>query len=74
MDDAVIAYQAEQLNVDYGFIRNVSDPVIRAKDSHEKPIPSEVQGDWSGMIYKYSGFYTSYNSALGTWASLNQFD
>ena len=72
MDDAVIAHVAKKAGVKYGFIRNISDPVIVATDSSNNPVPKSVQGDWSGMIYSYSGFYTSFNSALAAWASIKQ--
>ncbi|MGH1427826.1 MAG: hypothetical protein ACRBEE_07790 [Arenicella sp.] len=74
MDDAVIAHQASAMDrdVNYAFIRNISDPVVVAKDAQGNPVPESVQGNWSGMIYSYSGFYTSFNSALTAWATITQ--
>ncbi len=70
MDDAIIAHVAKKAGVEFGFIRNVSDPVISMTDSHGQPIAESVRDDWSGIIYKLCGFYTSFNSALSSWASI----
>ena len=70
MDDAVIAHQCQQRNIRFGFIRNVSDPVIAATDLKGQAIPEEVREDWSGIIYSLCGFYTTFNSALTCWAAL----
>ena len=72
MDDAVIAHEASALDVGFAFIRNISDPVVVAKDAEGNPVPESIQGNWSGMIYSYSGFYTSFNSALTAWATITQ--
>lgn len=70
MDDAVIAHQCKQRNVQYGFIRNVSDPVVASTDTHGKIIPEDVREDWSGIVYSLCGFYTTFNSALTCWAAI----
>nr|MCU0341393.1 hypothetical protein [Spirosomataceae bacterium] len=33
-------------------------------------ISDTVRGDWSGLIYKNFGLYTSFNGALATWATI----
>ncbi len=48
----------------YGFVRNVSDPVINGL------LPDPLQDSWAGYIYQEQGLYTSYNGALATWALL----
>jgi len=70
MDDAVIAHQCQTAGIRFGFIRNVSDPVVASTDTKDKPIPEEVREDWSGIIYSLCGFYTTYNSALTCWAAV----
>lgn len=70
MDDAVIAREAQALGVRYAFIRNISDPLVRARSDEGRPISEPVRSDWSGLIYKHFGFYTSYNGALATWATI----
>lgn len=64
MDDAVIAYQCSTKRVGFGFIRNVSDPIVTEQDASGKAIPEDVREDWSGIVYSLCGFYTSFNSAL----------
>ncbi len=70
MDDAVIAHQCSQKRVGFGFIRNVSDPIVTETDASGKVIPEDVREDWSGIVYQLSGFYTSFNSALTSWAAI----
>jgi hypothetical protein len=65
MDDAVIARICSEKNVAFGFVRNVSDPVQNAE------LPSDVQGNWGGVLYDAYGLYTSYNGALAAWALVN---
>jgi nucleoside phosphorylase len=65
MDDAIIAEACQGTRAQFGFIRNISDPVQNAA------LPSKVQGDWGSAIYNAYGFYTSYNGALSAWAILN---
>lgn len=69
MDDAVIAWVAEEKGRNYSFARNISDPIVPAK-ANGKAIPDAIRGDWSGMVYNNFGFYTSCNGALATWAAL----
>ncbi len=62
MDDAVVGMACQGKNVPFGFIRNVSDPVINGK------LPSSLQDAWAAYIYKERGLFTSYNGALAAWA------
>ncbi|MGA2218234.1 MAG: hypothetical protein ABSG51_09120 [Terracidiphilus sp.] len=64
MDDAIIGQVCQTAGVEFGFVRNVSDPVQNAA------LPSSVQGSWGSAIYDAYGFYTSYNGALAAWAFL----
>ncbi|WP_281545552.1 hypothetical protein [Grimontia sp. SpTr1] len=70
MDDAVIAHQAELAGVDYAFIRNVSDPIVVTHTANGELIPDSVRGNWSGIIYKRCGFYSSFNSVMMCWAAI----
>ena len=63
MDDAVIGMVCEH-KTPFGFVRNVSDPVING----DPPCP--VQEAWAKYIYQQRGLYTSYNGALATWAAI----
>ncbi|MAD46618.1 MAG: hypothetical protein CMI02_19060 [Oceanospirillaceae bacterium] len=74
MDDAVIGHTCQQAGVGFGFIRNVSDPVVVTTDAQGKAIPPSVREDWSGIVYTLCGFYTTYNSALTCWSALCQMD
>lgn len=62
MDDAVVGLACREEEVPFGFIRNVSDPVINGA------LPTSLQDSWAGYIYKERGLFTSYNGALATWA------
>jgi nucleoside phosphorylase len=64
MDDAVIAMVCERdrPNTKYGFLRNVSDPVINGH------LPKDLQVAWAVVTYQMKGLYTSFNSAVATWA------
>jgi nucleoside phosphorylase len=66
MDDAVVAMvcRDQEKPVNFGFVRNVSDPVINSK------LPREVQRAWAGYIYEQFGILTSFNGALGAWAAI----
>ncbi len=64
MDDAVIGEACAGANVSFGFVRNISDPVQNAN------LPLKVQGAWGSAVYDALGFYTSYNGAIATWATL----
>ena len=70
MDDTVIGHEAGLQNVDYCFVRNISDPVIADKAQDGTPIPDDVRNEWSSLIYETAGFYTSFNGALTTWAAI----
>lgn len=64
MDDAVIAMVLSEAEnpVDYGFVRNVSDPVINGE------LHSDLQTAWAVVTYQRLGLLTSYNGAIATWA------
>ncbi|MFO7593659.1 MAG: hypothetical protein R6X15_06410 [Pseudomonadota bacterium] len=62
MDDAVVGLACREEEVPFGFIRNVSDPVINGA------LPASIQDTWAGYIYKERGLFTSFNGALATWA------
>jgi len=64
MDDAVIGEACKGTTTQFGFVRNVSDPVQNAA------LPAKVQGNWGSAVYDAYGFYTSYNGALAAWAML----
>lgn len=64
MDDAVVGMVCAERSVPYGFVRNVSDPVMNGN------LPYELQNSWAGYIYQQQGLYTSFNGALATWALL----
>lgn len=70
MDDTVVGHAAGKAEIDYAFLRNVSDPVVPATTSDGKEIPSAVRDGWSGLIYQNFGLYTSFNGALLTWATI----
>lgn len=70
MDDAVIAKIAGDMGVKYCFVRNVSDPIVPNVTRRKEPIPDNVREDWSHLIYKEFGFYSSFNGALLTWATI----
>lgn len=70
MDDTVIGHEAGLLDVDYCFIRNISDPIVANITSSGETIPDNVREEWSSLIYKTCGFYTSFNGALTTWAAI----
>jgi nucleoside phosphorylase len=61
MDDAVIGMVCQNKTA-FGFVRNVSDPVINGD------LPDSVQEARATYIYQQRGLYTSFNGALGTWA------
>lgn len=62
MDDAVIGMVCNANKVDFGVVRNISDPVQNAG------INQTAAGNWGSIIYSAFGFYTSYNGALAAWA------
>ena len=64
MDDAVIAETCQQNGVQFGFVRNVSDPAQNAA------LPATVQANWGSAVYDVFGFYTSFNGALVSWAMI----
>jgi len=64
MDDALVGKVCAAEGVDFGFVRNISDPVQNAE------LPDEVQGSWGSTVYDAYGIYTSFNGALTAWAML----
>lgn len=70
MDDAIIAREANAMDVRFACIRNISDPIVPDKTKSGAPISDSVRGDWSGLIYKHFGLYTSFNGAITTWATI----
>ena len=62
MDDAVIGMVCAKKKVNFGVVRNISDPVQNAN------LPYEVQKSWGSAIYGNYGLYTSFNGALCAWA------
>lgn len=73
MDDAVLAQVAGSKGVAFAFVRNVSDPVVPSNTAAGQSIPDEIRNGWSSFIYDTFGFYTSYNGALSTWATIAGF-
>ena len=70
MDDAVIAHVCQQADTAFGFVRNISDPVVPFNDQAGNPIDPVVRNAWSEEIYEICGLYSSFNGALGCWAAL----
>jgi nucleoside phosphorylase len=64
MDDAIVAAECEKASVQYGSVRNLSDP------AQNPALPSRTQGNWGGAIYRAYGLYTSFNGALAAWAAV----
>lgn len=62
MGDALVAKVCHEHGVPFGFIRNVSDPVINAA-LHEI-----LQASHAVEIYEKHGYETSWNSAVAVWA------
>ena len=62
MDDAVIGMVCDENKVLFGFVRNVSDPVINGD------LPKKLQDAWAEYIYEKYGWYSSFNGALAAWA------
>jgi nucleoside phosphorylase len=68
MDDAVIGYAAKQANVDFVFVRNISDTLVPAKTPANQTIPPDARQAWSSAVYNAYGMFTSFNSAVAAWA------
>jgi hypothetical protein len=64
MDDAIVAAACEKAGVQYGSVRNLSDP------AQNPALPSKKAGDWGSTIYRTYGIYTSLNGALAAWATI----
>jgi hypothetical protein len=70
MDDTVVGREAGLLNVEYVYIRNISDPIVASVSVSNETIPDNVREEWSSLVYLTCGFYTSFNGALTTWACI----
>jgi hypothetical protein len=70
MDDAVVGYVADSHDVDFVFVRNISDPVVPFQAMDGSALPPDVRQAWSSEVYEMFGLYTSFNGALATWAAL----
>jgi hypothetical protein len=70
MDDTVIGREAGLLNIDYAFVRNISDPIVASVATDGSTIPDDVREEWSSLVYLTCGFYSSFNGALTTWACI----
>jgi nucleoside phosphorylase len=64
MGDALVGMVCHDHNIPFGFIRNVSDPVINAK-MHEI-----LQAFYAVETYGKYGYTTSWNSAVAVWAMI----
>ncbi len=64
MGDALVAMVCYEHKIPFGFIRNVSDPVINAK-MHEI-----LQASYAVETYEKHGYTTSWNSAVAVWAMI----
>ena len=63
-DDAIVGKACKAAGIEFGFVRNVSDPVQNAG------LPEMHQRNWASAVYQAFGFYTSFNGALFALASL----
>ena len=70
MDDSVIGLVAGEMDTDYVFVRNISDPIVPDKKKDGSPINIKLREGWSGQIYESFGIYSSMNGALLTWATI----
>ena len=64
MGDALVAKVCYEHGVPFGFIRNVSDPVINAE------LDKTLQESYAVEVYKKHGYETSWNSAVAVWAMI----
>ena len=69
MDDTVVGYAAQKKNIDFLFVRNVSDTVVVGEAGGQQLTKSQREG-WSSVIYEKCGLYTSVNGALTTWSAI----
>ncbi|MDE1878029.1 MAG: GTPase [Thaumarchaeota archaeon] len=70
MDDAIIAREANRARVRFAIVRNISDGAVPKMTRKNTVIPEAVRSDWSSLIYRNFGLYTSYNGALAAWATI----
>jgi nucleoside phosphorylase len=64
MDDAIVAEACSGGGVEYGSVRNLSDP------AQSPQLPSSTQGSWGKAVCHAFGVYTSFNGALTARAAL----
>lgn len=64
MGDALVAKVCSDHGIPFGFIRNVSDPVINAE------LDKTLQISYATEVYKKYGYSTSRNSAIAVWAMI----
>ena len=57
-------YVATQANVDFVFVRNISDTLVPAKPPANPTIPPDAQQTVSSAVYDAYGMFTSLNSAI----------
>lgn len=67
MDDAVVGDICQKEGIEFGFVRNISDPVIN------KNLNQHLKSVWAAYIYSEYGLASSFNGALTTWALLAGF-
>ena len=69
MDDSIIAHAAVEGSTLFGFIRNISDPVVNYRISDDPNDHGKTdQSSWGSAVYGAYGFYTAFNGALVAWA------
>ncbi|HTV26962.1 MAG TPA: hypothetical protein VMF32_04195 [Xanthobacteraceae bacterium] len=69
-DDAVVGEVAQELHVNFAFIRNVSDPVVPDHTASGTIIAADIRRNWAGLLYDRYGLITASNGALATWAAI----
>ncbi len=66
----MIGYAAAQANVDFVFVRNISDTLVSAKTPANQTIPPDARQAWSSAVYNAYGTFTSLNNAIAAWATI----
>jgi hypothetical protein len=69
-DDAIVGQAALVANVNFVFVRNISDPVVPDQTAAGAAIGTEIRKKWAGAIYDRYGLITSTNGALAAWAAI----
>jgi len=65
-DDAIIGQMALKGQVDFAFVRSVSDPVIAGGGA----IPAKLRPSWGSALYDRYELVAACNNALATWAAI----